>query len=106
MARYGYRGTKRPERGGRSQKRVSFWEIAEASVAKWGGATLAIVNVSDFLSDKEVEPFADDWTKMMERHGWKQLDCGKVGTQRLTYGSDDSRDERMDHEWVFAYIRS
>ena len=107
MARYGYRGTKRPDEGGRSVKRKSFWEIAEDSVRNWDGAELAIVNVSDFKAQGGViEPFAKDWDAMMQRHGWRSINTGQVGTKRLTYGSDDSRDERMEHEWVFVYTRS
>lgn len=103
MGRYGYRNTKRLESGGRSVKRKTFWRIAEECVTNWHPADLVIVNVSDFISAKEIEPFTEDWMVLMERHGWFPLKVGQVGTQRMTYGSDDSRDERLAHEWVLVY---
>lgn len=104
MANYGYRGTKRLEGGGRSIRRVKYWELADACVACWDSARMVIVNVSDFMYDNgKVEPVVDDWKQLLFRHGWTDQVDHPVGTPRMRDG--ENADQRVDHEVVIVARR-
>lgn len=98
MGRYGYRGTKR---GGSSQKRVAYWDIAERSIKNWSNAEMVILNVSDFLSGTVVEPHVADWVGAMYRHGWCVTESERVETRRLKLG--ENHDVRVPFEVVLVF---
>lgn len=100
MANFGYRGTKRPEDGGKSTKRVEYWSIARDCVQHWSSASLILVNVSDFKHSRGVvEPHVDDWCALLREFGWN-LTLHPVGTRRMRDG--ENREERVDHEVVIV----
>lgn len=101
MGRYGYRGTRRD---GNSQRRKRYWEIAEASVANWSTADMAIVNVSDFITkvdgERFIEPLVEDWVNLLGRHGWLIDEQIPIGTPRMRNG--ENADARVDYEYVIV----
>lgn len=101
MGQYGYRGT-----SPRSGKRASYWDLANAAVALWGGASLLLVNVSDFMADDKVEPVVKDWKWLLEQHGWSVDREVLVTTPRYRQGSNESRDQRVDHEVILVATRA
>lgn len=104
MARFGYRGTKRPEDGGTSKRRASYWLIAHRAMINWRTAQLAIVNVSDFMhSNGDVEPVVDDWSNLLRQHGWGRQIHHPVATKRMGHGSN--RDQRAACEVVIVAER-
>jgi len=101
MANLGYRGTKRPEDGGKSVKRREYWRIARECVEHWESAALILVNVSDFKhSNGVVEPVVDDWAKLLHEFGWTDQTIMPVGTKRMRDGQN--ADQRVDHEVVIV----
>jgi hypothetical protein len=101
MARFGYRGTKRPEDGGKSAKRTEYWRIARECVEHWQTASMVLVNVSDFKhSNGLIEPVVDDWRKLLHEAGWTDQTVMPVGTRRMRDGSN--ADQRVDHEVVIV----
>lgn len=102
MGRYGYRGT-----GQDSPKRAQYWNIASTAVANWGGASMVLVNVSDFIWSRNgvetIEPVTNQWANLLSRHGWvNQTQC-PVGTRRMKFGAN--RDVRVDVECVLVGTR-
>jgi len=98
QGRYGYRG-----RNQMSQVRRTYWRIADEVVACWSGATLAIVNTSDFLVGGVVEPVTVPWRARLERHGWTICEVRRVTTRRNRYGANGS--SRVDGEDVIVATR-
>lgn len=104
QARYGYRGTKR---GGRSIKRSQYWRIARECAEHWVFADRIVLNVSDFMhSNTDVEPAVQDWIDMLVDMGWKIERDIDVSTRRYKNGSDESRDQRVEHERVIVFQRA
>ena len=101
MGGLGFRGTKRE---GKSARRTKFWEIADRAMSNWDTATLAIVNVSDFISGGIVEPHVDDWKALLYKHGWINQTDFPVGTQRQ--GNGENRDVRVANEVVIVARRA
>lgn len=99
MGRYGYRGT-----GPNSKKRQQYWELAEACVKNWGGATSVVLNVSDFMSNKILEDVTNPWIDLMERNGWTFERSSAVHTPRMKLGSEESRNERVQFEYVMRFV--
>ena len=101
MGNFGYRGTKRPEDGGKSVKRTEYWRIARECVENWQTASMVLVNVSDFMhSGGVVEPVVDDWRKLLHEAGWTDQTVMPVGTRRMKDGAN--ADQRVDHEVVIV----
>lgn len=97
MGQYGYRGT-----GGRSKKRVEYWNIARSVASLWApaGAGKVILNVSDFVVKDDIEPVVEPWIIMLEEMGWRVQAMEFVETRRNKKGSEASRNQRVDHEVV------
>lgn len=104
MGRYGYRGTKRPEDGGRSDKRAMYWALAQAMVPHWSKADAVFLNVSDFISHHTVvEPHVSDWVALLGLHGWSKFEYHEVATKRMKHG--ENRDTRVPYEIVIVATR-
>lgn len=98
MSSLGYRGTKR---GGRSLKRIAYWTVADAAVGAWshnGQCEAVYLNVSDFMSGGEVEPFVQDWRDLLRAHGWRPFTTFRVRTPR--HKGNDNADQRVSHECI------
>ncbi len=95
MGCYGYRGT-----GPTSTKRAMYWRLAEAVVACWGGANLAIVNTSDFMARGKIEAVTEPWKRLLKRCGWQIEDVHRVKTARNGYGANG--DVRVNHEDIIV----
>lgn len=95
MGGFGYRGTKRPEEGGKSTKRAEYWRIAQESVRWWGTAELVLVNVSDFIytrnGEERVEPLVDDWAELLSVYGWTGQVRHEVTTPRMKHGANGEK---------------
>lgn len=102
MGRYGYRGSKRPEEGGKSAKRAEYWRIAQESVRWWGTAELVLVNVSDFVytrnGEERVEPLVADWKELLSLYGWTAQIDHLVPTPRMRHG--ENAEKRVAHEVI------
>lgn len=98
QGRYGYRGT-----GPGSQKRKEYWRIAREAVKNWDGASLVIVNVSDFMYSKlgvdHTEPVVQEWADLLLEHGWQTYRV-PVGTRRMRLGANS--DKRVPAEWILV----
>lgn len=102
MGGFGYRGTKRPEEGGKSAKRAEYWRIAQESVRWWGTAELVLVNVSDFIytrnGEERVEPLVADWKELLSLYGWTAQIDHLVPTPRMRHG--ENAEKRVAHEVI------
>lgn len=102
MGALGYRGTKRPEEGGKSAKRAEYWRIAQESVRWWGTAELVLVNVSDFIytrnGEERVEPLVADWKELLSLYGWTAQIDHLVPTPRMRHG--ENAEKRVAHEVI------
>jgi hypothetical protein len=98
QGRYGYRGT-----GPNSKKRVEYWRIARDSVKNWDGASMVIVNVSDFIYSKlgvdHTEPVVAEWDNLLKEFGWQTYRV-PVGTRRMRHGANS--DKRVPAEWILV----
>jgi|JI10StandDraft_1071094.scaffolds.fasta_scaffold08724_9 hypothetical protein len=101
MGRYGYRGTSQ-----KSKKRTAYWSLARTAVANWAHAEMVILNVSDFMVGKDIEPLVEPWGLLLEENGWKITRVEQVATPRYKNGSDKSRNERIDTEAVIVAVRA
>lgn len=101
QGRYGYRGTT-----AKSKKRVEYWRIARESVRNWSGASLVVVNVSDFIYSKlgidHTEPVVAEWDNLLKEHGWQTYRV-PVGTRRMRHGANS--DKRVPAEWILVGSR-
>lgn len=104
MGRWSYRGTKRPEDGGRSARREAYWRLAQESVRHWTTAELVLVNVSDFIAKHEiVEPLVDDWCELLSVYGWTNQVRHEVVTPRMRHGQN--ADKRVAAEVIIEATR-
>jgi hypothetical protein len=98
QGRYGYRGT-----GPTSKKRFEYWRIARDSVKNWDGASMVIVNVSDFIYSKRgvdhTEPVVAEWDNLLKEFGWQTYRV-PVGTRRMRHGANS--DKRVPAEWILV----
>lgn len=104
MGVLGYRGTKR---GGRSVKRQAYWNLASDAAYRWTDnplCTEVYLNVSDFMSGGEVEPFVQDWRDLLKRNGWKIVTTYRVRTPR--HNGNDNADQRVGHECIIVAQRT
>lgn len=102
MGAFGYRGTKR---GGSSVKRAAYWNVASRAVERWTSNGMCIgiyLNVSDFMSGGQVEPFVADWRKLLAEHGWKSTTV-KVVTPRNK--GVEHADQRVEFETILVARR-
>lgn len=101
QGRYGYRGTT-----AKSKKRVEYWRIAREAVKNWDGASLVIVNVSDFIYSKRgvdhTEPVVQEWADLLQEFGWLTYRV-PVGTRRMRHGANS--DKRVPAEWILVGSR-
>lgn len=103
MSVLGYRGTKP---GGRSVKRANYWAIADQAVACWTANPQCVevyVNVSDFKSGGDVEPFVQDWRNLLRFHGWKIKATYRVRTPR--HRGNANADQRLAYEAIVLATR-
>lgn len=102
MGKFGYRNTLR---GGRSKKRAQYWDLARRMVDNWDGASVLIVNVSDFKYTRNgvvhTEPVTDDWKNLLRDHGWLCTEFN-VPTQRQRHGANGQT--RVDHESILFCV--
>lgn len=102
LGRYGYRGT-----GSLSSKRAKYWQLADRCICNWSGATMVLLNVSDFMWSKggfdHIEPVVASWRAIMEKHGWEAKSVVPVGTPRLRYGTGS--DKRVEVEKILVMSR-
>ncbi len=104
MGALGYRGTKR---GGTSLKRLTYWGLADHAVQCWADSEHCVgiyLNVSDFMSGGEVEPFVADWRDLLRRHGWTIVSTLRVSTPR--HRGNDNADQRVGSESIIVAERA
>lgn len=88
MGRFGVR------HGAKSAR--THYAIAERCVAHW--PPLVVVNVSDFIMDREVFPYVEPWRELLTEHGYAFSEPTMVPTPRLRYGAN--ADARVPEEAV------
>jgi hypothetical protein len=100
MGRYGYRNT-----SATNPKRATYWRLAASTVTCWSGATVAIVNVSDFMTRGKTEPVVDGWRDMLrEVGGFNVVTETKVKTRRWRDAAN--ADKRVETESVLVAMRA
>ena len=99
MGRYGHRGT-----GPNNPKRLEYWRLARATVSCWQGATVALVNVSDFMARGLIEPVVEQWAAVLAEVGrYDTITRHEVKTRR-DRGSANA-DKRVEHEVILEARR-